>query len=303
MITLLLGENSFEADRALREITNSFKGAVERIDGSQVRTEQLADMLMGVSLLAESRLLVIRGLSENKAIWEKFEAWIPRLSPHIHLVLIESRLDKRTVTYKALKETANVKEFDVWDERDVSKIENWIMSEATKLGIEIDKKTARFLVQRVGADQWALHNALSLLSLANKIDIATIENIIESRPTENVFRLFETSLKADIQRLQDMLRHLSASEDPHRLFGLLTNQLFQLVTLTVSDKNSGEVAKDIRIHPYALSQLSPYAQRVEKAGTLRELIAIFAEADDTIKTSPINPWLAIEQMLIRIARL
>lgn len=47
---------------------------------------------MGVSLFATKRLIVIRGLSENKVIWPVFGDWLPKVSDDIHLVLIERRL-------------------------------------------------------------------------------------------------------------------------------------------------------------------------------------------------------------------
>lgn len=303
MITLFLGNNSFEIDRALSSVKKSFNGGIEYIDGSQVQIEQLADMLMGISLLSESRLIVIRSLSQNKTVWEKFDNWIPRLSPHIHLVLVEPNLDKRTTAFKALKSSAETKEFSAWDEKNTSDAEKWVVNEAKKMNLDLDAKTARFLVSRVGVDQWALYNSLDLLSLTDKVDIPTIENLIESRPVENVFRLFETALKGDIQRLQDMLRHLSSSDDPHRLFGLLVNQLFQLTALVMSDKSNQEIATDIGIHPYALSQLSTHAKRVKKTGSIRDIISAFAEADDSIKTGSADPWIIIEKALLKVAQI
>ena len=88
MITLLIGDNSFEIERALRQITADFDGVVERIDGSSLQLAQLPDLLMGVSLFATARTVVIRDLGSNKAIWSVFGDWLPRISDDIHLVLV-----------------------------------------------------------------------------------------------------------------------------------------------------------------------------------------------------------------------
>src|ERR1035437_6433304 len=100
MITVLIGENTFEIQRALDLIARDFDGKVEKIDGSNLQLSQLPDILMGVSLFAMSRTVVIRNLSENRAVWPVFGDWLSKISDDIHLILAESKPDKRTATYK-----------------------------------------------------------------------------------------------------------------------------------------------------------------------------------------------------------
>ena len=107
MITLLIGENSFEIERKLHEIKSQFDGVCETVDGAEVELKQFPDLLMGATLFASSRLVVLKRLSENKALWNGFEAWIPRISDDTHLVLIDSKPDKRTKTFKELQKVAN----------------------------------------------------------------------------------------------------------------------------------------------------------------------------------------------------
>ena len=123
MITLLLGENSFEIEQALGSIIDEFDGKVERIKAEDLQISQLPDILMGISLFATKRLIVIRDLSENKTIWPVFGSWISKISDDIHLVLVETKVDKRSVTYKALKDAVNIREFLPWSDRDIFKAE------------------------------------------------------------------------------------------------------------------------------------------------------------------------------------
>jgi DNA polymerase III delta subunit len=301
MITLLVGENSFEIERALGEIEGSFDGNVEKIDGSELSLAQLPDILMGVSLFATARMVVIRNLSQNKAIWAVFGDWLPRISDDIHLILVEPKPDKRTTTYKALKENAIVKEFQPWTDRDTATAEKWAVAEAKKLGFELDKKSVQTLVQRVGVDQWQLFNALDKLSLTDTVSVETIMDIIEANPVENVFNLFETALRGDMNNLKQMLQILEQSEDVYRLSALLFTQAFQLAAVASATK-SDNVAKDFGIHPYVVSKLAPIAKRLGKSGTAK-IIAIFAQADDDMKISRAEPWLLIERALMKIANL
>jgi len=299
MITLLIGDNSFEIERALDAIISDFDGNVEKVEGSELQVSQLPDILMGVSLFADKRVVIIRGLSENKVVWPVLGDWLSRISDDIHLVLIEPKPDKRTVTFKSLKENADFCEFLSWTDRDMAMAEKWVVSEAEKIGISIDKKCVQTLVQWVGTDQWQLFHALEKLALTDDITVDSIKNIIEPNPVENVFNLFETALRGDTKTLGEILKTLEKTEDVYRLIALLTSQAFQLAAV-VSASKTDNVAKDFAIHPYVVSKLSPIAKRIGKSG-VSKIISIFTELDDDMKLSRADPWLLVERALIKVA--
>jgi DNA polymerase III delta subunit len=299
MITLLVGDNSFEVERALSVIIDEFDGAVERIDGSELQLSQLPDILMGVSLFADKRLVVIKNLSDNKSVWPVFGDWITKVSSDIHLVIVEPKPDKRTSTYKALKESVDVREYSSWGERDFQKAEKWLTEEAKKLGLDLNKKSIQLLVNRVGLDQWRLFHALDKLSLTDDISEESIKNIIESDPVESVFNLFETAIRGDLDELVSMLHNLEKTEDVYRLTSLLMSQVFQLAAVMSADK-SDNVVKDFGIHPYVVSKLTSVARELGKNKVVK-VISIFTELDDDMKTSVAEPWLLVERALMKAA--
>lgn len=300
MITLLTGENNFEVTRALDATIAAFDGMVERVDGSGLETKQLPDLLMGGTLFADKRLVVIKGMSENKSVWGELIEWLPRVSDDVHLVLIETKPDKRTKTYKDIAKLATVKEFGAWTDRDRQQAAAWAIEEAVRQGVSLDNKSAHALVDRVGVDQWQLFHAIEKLALLDTVTPDTIAEIIDANPAENVFNLLDAALRGNRQRVVEMLRTLEQTDDPYMVFGLLSSQVFQLAALAVSDKPSNDVAKDIGAHPFALSKLSPYANTVGRAGAKR-IVTQFADADTAMKTTAVDPWIQIERVLIAIA--
>lgn len=301
MITLLTGENSFEIERALRKIAGSFEGEVERIDGSELELKQLPDLLMGGTLFATHRLVVVKGLSENKVIWPVLSDWLTRVSDDVHLLLVEPKPDKRTKTYKDLQKVARVEEFKPWGERDGALAEKWAQAEARTLGFALDTTSARLVVERVGIDQWAIYRALEKLAVLDEVTVEVIRDVIELSPTENVFNLFETALRGDGKGVMQMIATLELTEDPYRVFGLLSGQVAQLLALVLADKPSAEIAKDIGAHPYAVSKLGSHAKRLGVVGG-KKVVRAFAEADTAMKTSAAEPWLLIERALMKTVR-
>lgn len=301
MITVITGENSFELERAVRKIAASFDGIAEKVDGVELETRQLPDLLMGATLFATSRLVIIRNLSQNKTVWNDLASWLPRIADEIHLVLVEAKLDKRTKTYKDIQKVATINEYKPWGERDTLQAEKWVIAEAALLGFVLDTKSARTLVARVGVEQWLLYQALQKLAVLDEINTSVIESLIDANPVENVFNLFEAALKGRGEEVSQMLRTVSLAEDPYRLFGLISSQAFQLIALALSDKPSAEVAKDLGAHPFALSKLAPYATARGRGGA-QSILQAFVEADAGMKTSAADPWLLIERALLKVAK-
>ncbi|HMH70454.1 MAG TPA: DNA polymerase III subunit delta [Candidatus Saccharimonadales bacterium] len=302
MITVITGENGFENDRLLRQIEVQFDGTPERIDGTELELKRVPDLLMGTTLFASKRLVIIKNLSENKSLWNEFEPWIARANDDVHLILMEQKPDKRTKTYKTLQKNATLHESRLWTDRDSVKAEQWATQEARSLGFELDKKSAQILVARVGVDQWQLFGALQKLAVLGEVTPEIIEEIIEANPAENVFNLFDAALNGNGSSVKHMLGVLALAEDPYRVFGLLSSQAFQLVALSLGEKSSAEVAKDLGAHPFALSKLAPHAKKMSRMNA-KQLLALFVEADATLKSSAHDPWLLIERALLKVCLL
>lgn len=300
MITLITGENSFENERALGRIVASFGGMPERVDGSELALGRLPELVMGATLFSPQRLVIVKGASENKIVWEALETWLGRVSPDVHLVLVEPKPDKRTRTYRQLQKAAELIETKPYSERDSAILEQWVLEEATRLGLTLDKKSAHVLVRRVGVDQWRLYYALEKLAVLESVTPEVIERVVEAEPSESVFRLFETALKGDAQGVSAALGVLEATEDAYRLFGLLSGQVFHLAVLSVASKPHGEVAKDFGVHPFAMQSLAPYA-RMYSHRQVGRMLEAFADADVRMKTTATDPWLLIEEALIKTA--
>jgi len=301
MITLLIGENSFEIEQAINNIASSFDGNVEKIDGSNLQLNQLPDILMGVSLFATARVVVIRGLSQNKLIWPMFGSWLDKISDDIHLVLIEPKPDKRTTTFKVLKKIATIRELQPFSDYDTIGVEKWTTLESKKMGLKMDNKCIQLLVNRVGFDQWQLFHALQKLALIDEISVEKIKEIIDLNPSESVFSLLETTLNGDRLELKRTLRLMEQSEDIYRLFALLSTQVFQLAVVAKAER-SDNVAKDFGIHPYVVSKLLPLAKQVGDRNVAK-IIDIFVTADGDMKISKADPWILVENALLKLTTL
>ncbi len=298
MITWLVGDNSFEIREAILELEAAFDGASERIDGRELSLNQLPDLLMGVSLFATERLVVISDISQNTTLWEKLPDWLARVSDTIHLVFIDTKPDKRTISYKALKAVAELHEFPAWSERDTSKAEQWVSARAQSQGLRLEQKAVRHLVERVGLDQWQLAQAINVLQLADAATIETIDAVIPPNPRENIFQLFETALEGNLEHVAADLKTLSLHEDPYAMFALLTSQALTLAAVTYAGPDDTP-SKDFAIHPFVASKLTRHSKKLGKQ-KVGHILNAFAQADADMKRSKAEPWVLIERLLFNL---
>ncbi len=124
----------------------------EVLEGLNVQPVDMASVFLGGTLFAEKRAILITDLGENKESFDKLPNFID--TPH-EVVLFESRLDKRTVVYKEIKDKVEIREFslpDVFDSRvafDIYKIAKKDGRKAVQMVEKIEEYADPF--QMVGA--------------------------------------------------------------------------------------------------------------------------------------------------------
>jgi DNA polymerase III subunit delta len=297
MISVFVGENSFEVHEAMARLMADFKGTPERYEGESLDRAQLADLFGGNLLFATERLIIIRDLSKNTLIWPVLPDWIEAIADTTHVVLIEEKIDKRTATYKTFKSADIIHEFALWSDRDMAAAQAWVSQRASKQGVMLSPALARLIVERAGLDQWRLASAIDKLSLLDEVTKEAIVEQIDTTPRENVFQLFELALQGQRARLREALRTIQLSEDPYMVFALLSSQAAQLgVVVTAKDE---PVAKDFGIHPFVASKLASAAAK-RGVTEVRRIVGLFAKADVQMKTTSVDPWRVIEVTLVSI---
>ena len=299
MITLLTGPNTYAIREFLDEVGQRYGPHASSLrSGSELNVDNLPQLLQGTSLFAEDRLVVIKEASSNKIIWTELASWLDKVPDEVHLVIVEKSPDKRTKTYKVLQKSAQKKDATNLNEFEATK---WLEEHAKKQNKNIAHNEAAYLVDRVGVDQWQLRSELEKLLLMNDTSKQRIDDIVEAAPQANVFLLIDAALQGRREMISSQIKILETQEDPYRLFGLLSSQVFQLVVLqNAKDLSVDAIAKDISTHPYPLKKLKPLADKLSKREVL-DIVTTVASLDLQLKRSAGDPWLLLERALVKIS--
>lgn len=302
MIHFLYGENDYALTRAAARLTEEFTkehGAhsLAQYEGENVQLADLPQLLQGQSLFSDAKLIVIRGASTNKLLWEGLSDFL-ETAGDVDLLILESKPDKRTRTFKWLQKHAETRECKLLDERETT---TWLETESRRLKINLSHEVAGFLVRYSGTDQWRLHNDLEKLSLAEKpITKELVEELIEPNPTASVFDLLDAILTGRQEDAQRLLSIVRVYEEPYKFMGLFVSQLYALALSVVADhRPSQAIAKDAGIHPYVAQKTLALAKKIDR-DRLRQIVDRVEECDTAMKSTGGDPWTLIATTVGRI---
>ncbi len=296
MIYLLHGDNEFEKRAALAALVGD--ADVVRCDGEALTLADIQEITIGQTLFTQSSVYVISKLSENPDIW-------PRLPEILFdddntIILVESKLDKRTKTYKWLQKTAKNQEFVPLSDRQKPQLISWCEVQARERGYKLTRKQIGVLIDRLGFDQLRLSNFLDQLALVEKITDELINDLVPLARSENVFDLFVAALSKDYETVHSIISYLeseSGVDGAYQTMGLLASQATNMAALVLAGGDNNTVASDLSVNPYVLQRLSSSARTIDIEHLRRINDALF-QADLQMKTTGVNPWLLIETALV-----
>ena len=298
MILTLTGPNEFLIKQALDALTQKFDAtAITRVSGDELEPVRLPELLLGSSLFASEQLIILTDAAKNKAVWDALGEWCEKVPASTTLVIVEPSPDKRSRTYKQLAKLG-LQTFDELSEQSAAK---WAQETARQLGAELDVRTANYLIQRVGLDQWQLWQELGKLAAYRPtISRESIDLLTEPRSQASAFELLDAVLQGEQKRTRQLLEQIRTSEDPYKFFGLLVSQIHSLaIVKAAGSKTADAIAKEAGLHPFVVRKLQGTSRKVTET-SLKQLIEIVARCDDQLKSSGIMPWQLVEQALGRI---
>lgn len=310
MIHVLLGENQFRIDAALRELTQG-ADEVRRLDGVTLTRSELVEAVYGVSLFASERVVIIDELSRQRSLWDS----LPELlkdPTDVTVIFAEPNLDKRLKTYKWLTQHTKIIDCEYLEANNTRAAETWARDYATNQNVVLSGELAAEMVRRAlrtdpGSkrpiiDQQLLATALTQLSGSGEVTRELIDTVLAPSSYENVFELLGLVLDGSVEALSRVIDHMRRHDDAYMVTGLLASQLTQLTALVLArgEVSIEQIAKDTKAHPYALRSLQRYAGRLTRQD-LAWYVSQLAQADGLLKTTSNDPWLVVDVALTKMA--
>jgi DNA polymerase III, delta subunit len=307
-ITILYGDNSYERTTQLAKMKIDAEKSgfeIQKSNSDELSKSDFVSLICGISLLSEKRFVYIRNLSENSEIWQSLAEILPRISTDVHLCLVEDKIDKRSVVYKAISKIVELYEFKNLTTRDSKNLAEFARLFAKKQGLSLDNKTASFLISWVGVDEWRIRDAIEKIALIGEANEQNIREFVPQNIESNAFVIIEMMFLGESLKLQEeflKLRITDGEDGAFRFLGMISTQIFNLAALKIGKnigKTTAEIAKEIGANTWALGKMENFVQNLSES-QLAEIVSKFTQVDEIIKTESVDPWNLVESTILEI---
>ncbi len=307
MIYTLTGSNTFLLRRELAKLRSEFVRRhgdfeLEYIEAESCSVSDLAAKLSSLPFFSDKRCLIIDQPSAVHSLTEALPELIEATSDLVDVVLIEPSLDKRTKYYKFLKKHTDFREFSDLDEASLA---SWLVAQAKESGAQLSPSDAKYLINRVGANQYGLSHELQKLATHSKqITRDTIDLLSEPTPQTSIFDLLDSAFAGNARRALSLYENQRVQKvEPQVILAMLARQMHTMALVLAAPRHKSDtvIAKDNSLHPYAVTK-ARQSTRGMSIANLAKYIAELRAIDRRQKTKNVSLDDALRYFLIRLTQ-
>ena len=304
MIITLTGPNTYLLNAEFHKLRDDFLEhnsdlALEYLDGEDTNLEKIVEVANSLPFLAAQKMVILRNPSAQKQFIETIELLIKDAPDTTNLVIIETKLDKRTAYFKVLKTKTDFREFN---ELDVHGLSKWIVQYVQTQNGKITKTDADYLVQRVGQNQQNLANEINkLLIFEPLINRQNIDLLTEKTPQSTIFELLDAAFAGNIKLVDKLYTEQRALKvEPQQILALLAWQLHILaIVKSAGERNTEEIINDSGLNPFTVRKSMEIARNVNLT-KVKKLVKQALNLDVKLKTQSIDADEALRYFLLTI---
>lgn len=301
-----MGTNSFAVKTHVDELTEAFIKdhgdlALEKLDGEEASFEQILGAIESLPFLATKKMVVVRDLSANKPAAEALEQIVDRAGDTTDLILVESKLDKRGLYYKALKKLTDFQEYDELNEAELAA---WLMQAARQQKATLSRADADYMVQRIGANQMKLsHELTKLVQYDPNITRQTIQLLTDETPSSTIFNLVDNVFSGNLRRALEIYDEQRQQKvEPQAILGMLVWQMHAVAVASTAPAGTtpAQISKDSGMSPFVVQKSQRIARKMGRRKIL-EFMDLLRDIDYRGKHEPLDYDEALKYAFVSLA--
>ena len=261
-----------------------------------------------VVIVREQTGILTRGDKETEEI---LGAYIKSPEPQTILIFHAEAVDKRRKLGKTLSAAAAVVSFDKLTEEELTK---WIVRRVEQGGKTITRRGVAAIIERtmyltsddVGTAMidTEIGKLIDFAGASGRITPESVERVLTEAVDDNVYHMIDAAVAGRTGEALIMLKNFYLrGESPLRLFGLIVSQcrlMTQIAELAKKGQGNAAIAKAVRRPGFVIRKMMPVVKRLG-ADALEEMMIALAKWDVEMKTGAVDPALAVELWLTRLA--
>ena len=274
-----------------------------RFEGKEAQVPALIDLAETMPFFAEHRVILVEDSGFFKNAAPQLAEYLPDMPETTCMIFIEKEVDKRSKTYKSLKDIGRMVEFKTPDEKMLTR---WVLTVLQKNGKKLTQPTMQLFLEKAGNSMGNIDRELEkLICYVGDREIIQMDDVEEicTGQTENrifdmIHMMAEKRQKEALELYYDLL---ALKEPPMRILVLLVRQfniLLQVKTMVAAGMEQNQIADRAGLRSFTIRRYRSEAGHfsVQK---LKEALRDCARAEEDVKTGRLDDRLSVELILVK----
>ena len=309
-VYLLYGEEVFLKNSYKKRLKQAIVGDDDMnyssFEGNDIDFTNIKEIAETMPFFAERRLILIEdsGLCASSA--DQYAEYIAHIPESTHFIFVESAVDKRNKLYKQIIRHGYAAEMKRQSERDLKR---WIVGSLAQKKLGITEEALELFLVKNGDDMERIHSELEKLSAycmgKDGIRSEDVEIICSELTVNRIFEMIDAVSAGNEKKALNFYYDLLALKEPSmRILFLIArqfNQLMQVKDAMAAGKRKEDLATAMKLRPFIAGKLMGQARSFTEK-ELKQYVELCVDSEEAVKTGKLTDKLAVEMVLVKIAR-
>jgi DNA polymerase-3 subunit delta len=290
------------AEAALEEGARGFN--LDTVDGAEGDGKDVAALAASYPMSGERRVVVVRDV-EKLSNLERLLPAAEKPSPTACLVLTSSKPDFRLKFFREVRENGVVLECRRLYENELP---DWVARRLKELGKAPTPEACQLIPMYVGRSLRELQSEVEKVAIyvgdKPSVDADDVNSVVGLSRQFNIFELQKAvGLKNLARSMEIMERMLVGGESAVGMIVMLTRyfqKVWVLQELVSKRIPEAQIPPRMGVHPFAFREYLA-ASKNYPGNALRDCFSALLEADETLKSSPLDERLTMTMLIFRLA--
>lgn len=309
-VYLLYGEENFLKYSYKKRLKQAIIGEdtmnFSSFEGKDIEFSNVKGIAETMPFFAERRLILIEDSGLFASASEQWADYMKDIPEGTYFIFVESNVDKRNKLYKRVGNIGYAVEMKRQSERDIKR---WILGILKQKNLFITEEAIELFLLKNGDDMERIYSELEKLTSycigSDGIYPMDVEAICSETTVNRIFEMIEAVSAGNEKKALDLYYDLLALKEPSmRILFLIArqfNQLMQVKDAVSAGKRKEELATAMKLRPFIAGKLIVQARAFTKE-QLRQYVELCVDSEEAVKTGKLTDKLAVELVLVKIAR-
>lgn len=277
-----------------------------KFEGKDISVGEVIDLAETLPFFADRRVILIADSGFFKTSQEQLADYLSQIQETTYFVFVESEVDKRSKTYKAISKAGSAVDFSMPDEKLLT---TWMGSRIKAAGKTISREAWQEFFERTNDSMDRMDKEMEkLLSYTyhkDNISLEDVKAICTKQVQTKIFDMIGFIASKNLPKVMELYHDmLAAKEPPIRILALIIrqfDQMYLLKDMASTGMNISTIAGKLGIRDFIVKKNLGLARNFSME-QIRQLLEDAADLDERAKTGLINDRMAVELLMIKYSK-